>query len=323
MAEAEVGDDVFGDDPTVNRLEAMSAELMGKESAVFVASGTMANLLSVMALTRPGDEVLLGDECHIFHYEVGGIARLGGLMSHTLTTRPDGTLALNDIAAGVRSPNIHHPETRLLCLENTHNRKAGAVISADATDAMAAVARDRGLRVHLDGARLLNASVALGVPAARLAASADTVSFCLSKGLGCPVGSLICGPVDVIREARKLRKMVGGGMRQVGILAAAGIYALENNIDRMAEDHARASALAEGIAKLEPFRPIPPASNMVIIEVVKGSVDQCLKGFAAEGVMGVAFGPGQIRLVPHLNITDDDIEYAVAAIGRAAEAIAV
>lgn len=322
MAAAEVGDDVFGDDPTVNRLEAMAAERVGKEAALFVPSGTMANLIGLLVNTRPGDEVLLGDQSHIFNYEVGGSARIANVQVHPLRNSPDGALDPAEVRSAARPPNIHAPKTSLLCLENTHNRCGGAAIPVETMDALTAVAKEAGMRVHLDGARIFNAEVALGVPAARLAEGADTVSFCLSKGLGCPVGSLLCGERDVIAEARRFRKMLGGGMRQAGILAAAGIYALEHNIERLAEDHANAQRLADGLRKLPPFRPNDPQTNIVTVDIVEGTLEGWLDAFREAGVLAIAFGPLRMRMVTHINITSADIEEALHRIERLVGAIA-
>lgn len=323
MYDAEVGDDVFGDDPTVNRLEAMAAELLGKESALYVASGTMGNLLALMSHTQPGDEVLLGRESHIFQYEVGGAARIANVMVNPLENNEDGTIALDAIAANVRPPNIHAPVTSLLTLENTHNRCGGSAIPAADMDAMAQLGHRKRMRVHLDGARIFNAAVALETPAARLAAECDTVSFCLSKGLGCPVGSLLCGPRDFIELARRNRKMLGGGMRQVGVLAAAGVYALENNITRIADDHANAAALAAGIGKYDAFHVAAPQTNIVIIDIVKGEPAAWLRAFEQAGVLAVGFGPTRLRMVTHINITAEDIEAALERIAGAVEATPV
>lgn len=323
MASAEVGDDVFGDDPTVNRLEAMAAERVGKEAALFVPSGTMANLIAVMTHTRPGDEILLGDECHVFNYEVAGSARLCGVQAHALHNLPDGGLDPVELERAIRGPNIHTPANPLLCLENTHNRCGGAALPLSTMDALTAIARRRGMRVHLDGARIFNAQAALGEPAARIARDCETVSFCLSKGLGCPVGSLLCGPADFIREARRNRKMLGGGMRQVGILAAAGIYALENNVDRMVEDHANAAKLAAGLAKLGPFAPNSPQTNIVVADVLRGNLDGWLAAFRAAGVLAVPFGPQRMRMVTHINISAADITEALTRIEQSVGAVAV
>ena len=322
MATAEVGDDVFGDDPSVNRLESASAERLGKEAAVFVPSGTMANLLAVMTHTRAGDEVLMGDECHIFNYEVAGSARVAGVQVHALHNRADGTLSVADVEGAIRAPNIHAPRNPLLCLENTHNRCGGAAVPIAAMDELTGLAHRHRLAVHLDGARLFNAQVALGAPAARIARDCDSVSFCFSKGLGCPVGSVLCGSREFVAEARRNRKMLGGGMRQVGILAAAGMYALEHNVDRLAEDHVNARQLAQGLSKTGAFAPIEPQSNIVVADVVRGEVDVWLRRLAEHGVLAVGFGPQRLRMVTHLDVSAADVEEAVSRIERIAGVVA-
>ncbi len=321
MAQAEVGDDVFGDDPTVNRLEAMAAERMGKEAAVFVPSGTMANLLAVMTHTRPGDEILLGDECHIFNYEVAGSARLAGVQAHALRNKADGSIAAADLAAAIRGPNIHTPKNSLFCLENTHNRCGGAAVPVATMDSLTAIAREHGVAIHLDGARIFNAQAALGVPAARIGRDCDSVSFCFSKGLGCPVGSVLTGSRPFISEARRNRKMLGGGMRQVGILAAAGIYALEHNVDRMTEDHANAKKLASGLGRLGAFAPNQPESNIVVADVTRGDLDEWLKAFSEAGVLAVGFGPQRMRMVTHLDVSSADIDEALRRVERVVGAV--
>jgi threonine aldolase len=323
MYEAEVGDDVFGDDPTVNRLEAKAAEVTGKEAAVYVPSGTMANLISVMTHTRPGDEVLLGDQCHIFNYEVAGAARLGGVQSHALPNRLDGTFDLDQLEAAIRPPNIHTPRDPLLCIENTHNRCGGAALPLAEMDALTGLARRHNMRVHLDGARVFNASAALSAPVARIARDCDSVSFCLSKGLGCPVGSLICGSADFVQEARRNRKMLGGGMRQAGILAAAGLYALEHNVQRLPDDHTNAARLAAGLAEIGPFVPNKPQTNIVVADVVRGELDNWLRAFRQAGVLAVGFGPQRMRLVTHINVARQDVDDALARIRQVAGAVAV
>ncbi|MCK9517520.1 MAG: low-specificity L-threonine aldolase [Dehalococcoidia bacterium] len=316
MAGAEVGDDVFGDDPTVNRLEAMAAERLGKEAAVYVPSGTMANLLGLLVNTRPGDEVLLGDQSHIFNYEGAGSARIANVQAHALRNREDGTLDPAEVRAAIRDPNIHTPKDALLCIETTHNRCGGAALPVEAIDELAGIAHDSGLRVHLDGARIFNAEVALGVPAARLAREADTVSFCLSKGLGAPVGSLLCGERDVVAAARRFRKMLGGGMRQAGVLAAAGIYALEQNVARLSEDHTNAKRLADGLRRYPAFAPNDPQTNIVIVDIVEGTLEGWLAAFQQAGVLAVGFGPQRMRMVTHINITSAGIDEALDRIER-------
>ncbi len=323
MAEAEVGDDVFGDDPTVNRLEERAAELLGKEAAVYVPSGTMANLVSAMTHIQPGDKVLLGDQSHMFVYELGGVARIAGGLTHALPNQDDGTISAAALEGAIPSVALHTPRTALLCLENTHNRCGGEAIPAETIDGLADLAHEHGLAVHLDGARVFNAAAALGVPAARIARNCDSVSFCLSKGLGCPIGSLVCGSGDFIERARRNRKMVGGGMRQAGIVAAAGLYAFEHNVERMGEDHANARRLAEGLRELEVFRPNHPKSNIVVADVLRGELNAWLAAFREAGVLAVPFGPQRMRLVTHINIASEDIDEALARIARAAEAVAV
>ena len=250
MASAEVGDDVYGEDPTVNRLEALAAEKMGKEAGLFVTSGTMGNLVAVLAHCRRGDEVIMGHLGHTFLFEGGGVSALGGVHPHTVFNQPDGTLALDDIENAIRPDNVHFPISRLVILENTHNRCGGVPLSQEYTDQVGDLAHRYGMSLHLDGARIFNAAVAAGVKAASLAEAADSVTFCLSKGLCAPVGSVLCGSMEFIQTARRIRKQVGGGMRQAGILAAAGILALENMVDRLSEDHRRARELAGQLAKV-------------------------------------------------------------------------
>ncbi|MBI4571377.1 MAG: low-specificity L-threonine aldolase, partial [Chloroflexi bacterium] len=258
MAKAEVGDDVFGEDPTVRRLEQMAAERMGKEAAVFVASGTMGNLVSLLAHCGRGDEAIVGSEAHVLHYEAGGVPGLGGVQLRPVRNDGHGMIDLDELEATIRLENVHFPRTSAVCLENTHNRCGGGVLTAEETAAVARIARRHGVAVHLDGARIFNAAVALGVAPSELAAQADSVTFCLSKGLSAPVGSLVCGSAEFVQRARRMRKMVGGGMRQAGVIAAAGIVALETMVDRLAEDHEHAQLLARGLAQLPGIR-IDPA----------------------------------------------------------------
>ncbi len=267
MAEAEVGDDVYGEDPTVNRLQQLAASLVGKEAGLFVPSGTMSNLAAVLAHCNRGDEVILGNKSHTFLFEAGGISALGGVHSCQIPNQPDGTLILEDIQNAIRSNDIHNPVTRLICLENTHNRCGGVVLSAEYTRQVGELAHKHDLSLHLDGARLFNAAVGQGVNAKELADPADSVSICLSKGLSAPVGSVLCGSKEFIQRALRIRKQLGGGMRQAGILAAAGIVALETMVERLAEDHRRAARLAEGLRCLPDIQADPekPATNMVFL----------------------------------------------------------
>ncbi len=312
MFDAPVGDDVYGEDPTVNALEQLSASLMQKEAAVFTASGTMSNLISVLAQTRRGDEIILGREAHMFWYEVGGVSALGGVVMRTLPNLPDGRIDLDAVADAVRGPNIHFPPSTLFCLENTHNRCGGAVLDAAYLKAAAAVAHRSGLRLHIDGARIFNAAVALKVPASDLVRDADSVSFCLSKGLSAPVGSVLCGEKSFIERSRKYRKMVGGGMRQAGVLAAAGLVALRN-IDRLAEDHHQARRLAKGL------RLIPGllVAGKVPTNIVLFDIDSPLEGEhfrqAAEeyGVLLSPRGGRHFRAVTHRMLSAGDIDEAL------------
>jgi len=322
MAVAEVGDDVFGDDPTVNRLEAMAAERMAKQAAMFVPSGTMGNLAAVLAHCQRGDEVILGDQCHTFNYEAGGIAALGGVHPHPVKTLPNGQLPLEAIEEAVRSEDVHFPVSRLVCLENTHNRCGGAVLDEAYTAAVGALAHRHGLRMHLDGARIFNAAAALGVRASRLAAPADSVTFCLSKALCAPVGSVLCGQKDFIVRARRIRKQLGGGMRQAGILAAAGIVALEKMVDRLPEDHRRARDLARqlgGIPHVIVDDPNPP-SNMVYFHL---SDEARLDGAGMEEALARSririhsVGARRVRLVLHFWVDDEGVERTAEAIRAA------
>ncbi len=322
MAVAEVGDDVFGDDPTVNRLEAMAAERMGKQAAMFIPSGTMGNLAAVLTHCQRGDEVILGDQCHTFNYEVGGIAALGGVHPHPVRTLPNGQLPPEAIEAAVRSEDVHFPTSRLVCLENTHNRCGGAVLDEAYTESVGAVARRHRLRLHLDGARIFNAAAALGVPAARLAAPANSVTFCLSKALCAPVGSVLCGEQDFIHRARRIRKQLGGGMRQAGILAAAGIVALEKMVDRLPEDHRRAKDLARQLSEIPHVTvedPRPP-SNMVYFRL---SDDARLDGTGMEEVLARSrikihsVSARRIRLVLHFWVDDEGVVRTAEAIRAA------
>lgn len=251
MATAEVGDDVFQEDPTVQKLETLSAEKMGKEAALFVPSGCMGNLISLLSHCGRGDEILLGDRSHISLYEVGGVAALGGVHPRPLPNNNDGTISIDLLEKGIRHSDIHCPPTRLICLENTHNFCQGSPITPEYMTEVRKIANKFGLKIHLDGARIFNAAVALGVPVAKLTEKVDSVMFCLSKGLSAPVGSLVCGSSDFIVKARKARKMVGGGMRQVGHIAAAGLIAINEQVDRLQEDHDNAKFLASQLSDLD------------------------------------------------------------------------
>jgi threonine aldolase len=322
MASAEVGDDVFGDDPTVNRLEALAAETMGKEAALLVPSGTMGNLAAVLTHCGRGDEVILGDQCHTFCYEAGGTAALGGVHPMPVRTTPDGRLPLESIEAAIRGDNVHFPTTRLICLENTHNRCGGAVLDEAYTRAVGELAHRHGLKLHLDGARIFNAAAALEVEARRLAGPADSVTFCLSKALCAPVGSLLCGERTFIAHARRIRKQLGGAMRQAGVLAAAGIVALETMVDRLAEDHRRARALAQGLGAIPgiTLENDAPASNMVYIRLAPDApLDEAglQQALAQQAIKIGPVGPRRIRFVLHYWVDDDGVARTVEAIRRA------
>ncbi|RJP46756.1 MAG: low-specificity L-threonine aldolase, partial [Anaerolineaceae bacterium] len=250
MAKAEVGDDVYAEDPTINRLQEIAAARTGKEAALYVPSGTMGNLASILAHCQRGDEVMLGDKSHTFLYEAGGISVVGGIHSRQLPNQPDGSLLLSDLEVGLRGPDSHFPPSRLICLENTHNRCGGTYQTPDYFRQVGEFAQKHGLKVHLDGARIFNATVVQGVDVKEFTQHVDSLTFCLSKGLAAPVGSLICGTHEFIQRVHRQRKVLGGGMRQAGILAAAGIVALEMMVERLSEDHARARALAERLGKL-------------------------------------------------------------------------
>jgi threonine aldolase len=317
IAEAEVGDDVLGEDPTVNRLEALAAERLGKESALFTASGTMSNLVALLTHCGRGDEVILGDRSHTFLFEAGGSASLGGIHHYAIPNQPDGTLGLEDIQEAIRGENVHHPRTRLVSLENTHNRCGGAVLTPEYTDAVGALAHRHGIAVHLDGARVYNAAVALGVDVHELTRGADSVCLCLSKGLSAPVGSVLCGDSSFIGEARRWRKAVGGGMRQAGILAAAGIVALEQMVGRLADDHVNARRLGEGIANLPGIvlNPEEVVTNIVIFAVASNRMTarQLTQALLERGIQMSAISPTQIRAVTHHGIEGADIEACIRA----------
>ncbi len=315
--EADVGDDVFGEDPTVNSLEQLAAQMLKKEAALFTSSGTMNNLLAVLTHTHPGDEMLLGSESHIFLNEVGGASALGGVVMRTVPNDPDGQIDLNVIEEAIRAENIHYPQTTLLCLENTHNRCGGAVLTPDYTSAAAELAYKHGLRVHMDGARIFNAAIALNVPASKLVEDVDSIGFCLSKGLGAPVGSLLCGTRQFVESARKWRKMVGGGMRQAGVIAAAGIFALQKMVNRLKEDHDNARRLAQGLANI-PGLIVPRMevqSNIIMFQTslpVSGS--EFAQQMGARGVKLNFRGGDNFRAVTHHMVDADDIDEALKRI---------
>ena len=320
MAEAEVGDDVFGEDPTVNRLEEMAAERLGKEAALLVSSGTMANLVSQLAHCGRGDEIILGSHAHTFFFEQGGSAAVGCLHPRTVPNQPDGKLALEDIEAAIRGDNVHFPRSRLIILENTHNLCNGWPLDSEYMLAVSDIARRHKLKIHVDGARFFNAAVALKTDPEDLAAAADSVSFCLSKGLGAPVGSMVCGTRSFINEARRARKLLGGGMRQAGILAAAGIIALTEMVDRLADDHANAHRLATGLAQL-PGISIDPdqiRTNILFFEVTRKDLtpEQFVQRIGTEGVRMLPVGARRVRAVTHYHITAEDVDRALSVISK-------
>ena len=310
MLHAEVGDDVYGEDPGVNALEAFGARLLGKQAALFVPSGTMSNLLAVMSHCQRGEGAILGNAAHIYRYEAQGSAVLGSVALQPLPMQRDGTLAFDDIKAALAPDDAHFVQTRLICLENTHN---GKVLPLSYLQEMGAFVAERGLKLHLDGARLFNSAVASETPVEVIAAPFDSISICLSKGLGAPVGSLLVGSHDFIARARRLRKMLGGGMRQAGILAQAGLFALEQHVTRLADDHRRAKRLAEGLAALPGIELDLSLvqSNMVFLRLREGESAPLLAFMKERGIL--FSGYGELRLVTHLQINDDDIEEVIDA----------
>ena len=324
MMEAVVGDDVFAEDPTVNLLQKKVAEVLGKESALFVPSGTMGNLICVMThCSRRGDEVLVGDKSHITIYEQGGVANLGGVHARTVSNLPDGTLDLDEVRAKIFDEDVHHhhPRSTLLCVENSHNLAGGRVLSLDYMDQVAELVQEHGLKLHVDGARLFNAAVALGVPAADLVVHADSVSICLSKGLGAPIGSVIAGSVSFITQARHIRKALGGGMRQAGVLAAPGLLALQTMSKRLHVDHENAKHLSVGLAAMAGIR-VEPANvqtNIVLIYTDHPDLtsDKLVERLATPGTGGIVvkmFTVGRtcVRAVLHHHITTQQIDTALA-----------
>ena len=325
MAEAEVGDDVFGDDPTVLRLESMAAERMGKAAAVFVASGTMGNLAAVLSHSQRGDEIILGDLSHTYIHEAGGVSALGGVHPRSVPNQADGTLRLEDIQAAIRADDEHYPISRMILLENTHNGTGGTVLSSEYMNSVSEISKENGLVLHLDGARIFNAAAALGIPASVLAEPADSVTFCLSKGLCAPVGSLLCGSEDFIRRARRARKQLGGGMRQAGILAAAGIVALEKMVDRLSEDHDRARRLAAGLQALPAIsveQDFPPTNMfyMTLDPAAGFTTHDLIERLERDGIKLTARYGYRMRLVVHYWIDDAAIDRAIDGFARATTA---
>ena len=317
MARADVGDDVYGEDPTVNRLQAQAAERLGKPAAILVPSGTMANQCAIRALTHHGDVVLAGDGAHVLKYESGAAAALAGVQIKTVGV--GGLFDAGDVEAAVNPPDHHFAPVAAVALENTHNSAGGRVFPFDRLQRIATIARERGLKLHLDGARLFNAVAASGISADRWAAPFDTVSFCLSKGLGAPVGSLVCGSAATIDRVHRIRKMLGGGMRQAGILAAAGLFALDHHVERLAQDHANARRLADGLVRLGlPVDP-PPETNIVLFGV--GDTAGFLRELRARNLLINPVSAGVFRAVTHLDVSTADIDEALERVGDALVAL--
>jgi threonine aldolase len=312
MAAAEVGDDVYGEDPTVNRLQERAAALLGKQAALYVPSGTMANQIALLCHCERGDDVLTGEGSHVVLYESGAGSAWAGV-GFTIVGS-GGVFDAGQMTAAIKPSEYHSPRTRLVALENTHNRGGGRIFPQADVEAIAEAAHARGLVVHLDGARIWNASVATGTPAAGLAAPADTVSACFSKGLGAPVGSVLAGSSALITRARRFRKMLGGGMRQAGVLAAAALHALDHHVERLAEDHVHARQLADGLSRLPGLICAPVQTNIVLCDLPGRAADVFQAAAAARGVLFSAIGPHRVRLVTHLGVASADVAHALEAI---------
>ncbi|XP_058094563.1 low-specificity L-threonine aldolase 1-like [Magnolia sinica] len=325
MANAEVDDDVLGFDPTAARFESEMARIMGKEAALFVPSGTMGNLISVLVHCEVrGSEVILGDNCHIHIYENGGISTIGGVHAKTVKNNADGTMDISLIEAAIRHPEgeLYYPTTRLICLENTHANCGGRCVSVEYTDRVGEIAKKHGLKLHIDGARIFNASAALGVPVHRLVQAADSVSVCMSKGLGAPVGSVIVGSKSFISKAKRLRKTLGGGMRQVGILCAAAFVALKDNVGRLEDDHRKAKMFADGLNQIKGLK-VDTASvetNIIFFDILEGSnvkVENLCKFLEEHGILMLPVSASSVRIVLHHQISENDIQYALSCIQQA------
>lgn len=322
MANADVGDDVFGEDPTVNRLQEMAADMLGKEAALFVSSGTMGNLVSQITHCGRGDEALLGDQSHVFYYEQGGSAAIGGIHPRILPNRPDGTIDPDLLESAIRPDDVHFPRTRLLILENTHNRCSGAPIDDAYMNRIAGIAAKHNLKIHVDGARIFNAACALGVDPSQLAKEADSITFCLSKGLAAPVGSLVCGQAAFIAKAKRARKVLGGGMRQAGVIAAAGIVALTEMVDRLEQDHEHAGRLARGLNSIDGIHVAMDKvkTNIVYFEMADNGPGghEFAEMAEKEGVRVLALDQKRLRAVTQYHITQKDVDEAVLGFKRAA-----
>ena len=321
MAEAQLGDDVFGDDRTVNRLQERVAEMLDKEAALYVPSGTMSNLIGVRVHCRPGDEMICEAGCHIFNYEQAGYAQLNGVAARTVEGQR-GVMQPEQLQGLIRPDNAHLVRTRLVCLENTHNRGGGKILPYDNVEAICRWARESGLRTHLDGARLFNAVVATGIEAPRWTQHFDTVSVCFSKGLGAPVGSALAGSRELIEAGHRYRKVLGGGMRQAGVIAAGALYALEHHVDRLAEDHANAARLAEGIRQIDRIELVGDSveTNMLFFRVEKGlgTAAQFEEKMKEHGLLMLATAPHAIRAVTHLDVNGDDVNRAIEILEKVA-----
>jgi threonine aldolase len=318
IARAVVGDDVFGDDPTVKELERRVAEMFGAGAALFVPSGTMGNLVALATIARPGDEVILDRQSHIFNYEVASAATLAGVQTCPLDGER-GVLTVEMVEPHIRADNLHCPTTRVIAMENTHNRAGGRVYPFDEMRRIKALAEERGLLVHLDGARIANAHVTTGVPFRDYFACTDTLSMCFSKGLGAPVGSVVVSSDGVIERARKKRKQLGGGMRQAGILAAAALYALDHHVERLRDDHRNAARLAQAVESTDGLRLVHPAETNIVVFAVEAAaftVEGLLAGLAADGVLAVPFGKGLVRMVTHLDVSAADVAHVADVFSR-------
>ena len=316
---AELGDDVYGEDPTVNAFEAKAAQIFGMESAVLVASGTMGNLVASLAQCQRGDEVIVGNKSHLLLYEVANLAVTGGIQIRPIENKDDGTFDLNELELVIRGDDIHVPRTKMVVIENTHNRCSGAVIGLDHIKEISKLARSRDMKVHIDGARIFNAALALGVTPDKLVENADTITFCLSKGLSCPIGSIVCGSKETILEVRRNRKMLGGGMRQAGIFAAAGVVALDTMVDRMSEDHNNAKTLAQGIAEIDGLQVEPNMikTNIVIVEVLAKPITKFISDLKEKGLLVSHADTNRVRLVTHYGIEESDISKTLEIVDSA------
>ncbi|WP_264739307.1 low-specificity L-threonine aldolase [Cytobacillus firmus] len=319
--EAEVGDDVYGEDPSINNLEETAAELLGKEAALFVTSGTQGNQIAILTHCRPGNEIILEAESHIFYYESGASSAFAGVQTRTLNGIR-GAMNPSDVESAIRGKDQHYPETALICLENTHNRAGGAVIPINNMKEIYSIAKTNNIPVHIDGARLFNAAAALNLPASELAKQCDTVQVCLSKGLGAPVGSILAGSREFIAAARKWRKRLGGGLRQAGIIAAPGLVALTNMRERLAEDHENAQYLEQRLGQIKGIEIVNQVDTNIIVADIKNlkmNSSEFVERLKAEGVLSGTFGPSYVRFVTHYDVTKLQLDHAIKAIQKTAD----